>query len=205
MKEVTKHSICSMDKNSREDTCMYLWVEEKGKDGNVRKNIIGIDVNDAIKMVDDKEKYDLNNQTQMIVPKYIRYFDEYISEFVRVVYDATDLISKTEYLDYCLKRLSLYKGYMSNNKRICETFFGRYMPKSVKQKYRDVWDMIKSYEPVIHEEIKPYYVERGGRFMGCYTDDWGRRRPLTEPKYYEKRYDFIDELKVCVREELCNE
>lgn len=205
MKEITKHSICSMDKNSREETCMYLWVEEMGKEGKVWKNIVGLDVNDAIKMVDDKEKYTLNNQTQTIVPKYIRGFDECIANFVSVVYEATELISNAEYLDFCLKRLELYKSYMHNNQRICETFFSRYMPKAVKQKYRDVWDMIKTYEPVIQGEVKPYYVERGGRFMGCYTDDWGRRRPLTERKYWEKRYDFVDELKVCIRKELCNE
>lgn len=205
MKEIKKHSICSMDKNSREETCMYLWVEEIGKEGKVWKNIVGLDVNDAIKMVDDKEKYTLNNQTQTIVPKYIRGFDEYIANFVSVVYEATELISNTEYLDFCLKRLELYKSYMHNNQRICETFFSRYMPKTVKQKYRDVWDMIKTYEPAIQGEVQPYYVERGGRFMGCYTDDWGRRRPLTERKYREKRYDFVDELKVCIRKELCNE
>lgn len=205
MKEIKKHSICSMDKSSREETCMYLWVEEMGKEGKVWKNIIGLDVNDAIKMVDDKEKYTLNNQTQTIIPKYIRGFDEYISSFVSVVYDATDLISNVEYSEYCIKRLALYKNYISNNKRICETFFSRYMPKSVKQKYHNVWAMIKAHETVIQRDVKPYWVQRGGGFLGCYTDDWGRRRPITEPKYMEKRYDYVEELKVCIREELCNE
>jgi len=205
MKEVTKHSFCSMDKNSREETCMYLWVEERGKDGKVWKNIIGLDVDDAIKIVDDKEKYTLNNQTQGIVPKYIRGFDEYVSAFISNVYDATDLISSTEYMDYCLKRLRLYKSYMHNNRKICETFFARYMPKSIRQKYHNVWDMIKTYEAAIQEDVKPYYVQMGGGFKGCYTDDWGRRRPLTEPKRWEKRYDYVDELEVCIRKELCNE
>lgn len=51
MKEIMKYSICSMDKNSREETCMFLWVEEMGKEGKAWKNIIGIDVNDGM---DDK-------------------------------------------------------------------------------------------------------------------------------------------------------
>ena len=202
MVEVTKGCMCS-DKNSRANTNLYLWVSEQGKDGKQYKKVIGIDVDDAMKMTDDTKRYTLNEQTQAIIPKRIRKFDIYISSFISAVYDATDLISNEEYLEYCLKRLECFQRYIHSKKAICEQFFDRYMPRSVKEKYQNVWDMIKSYETAIQKEVAPHYVLKGGRFLGCYTDYYGRRRPITERKYYEKWFNYVDELKVCIKEELC--
>lgn len=202
MSWVTKYDICSIDKESKTEIRMYLWLTEKGKDNRERKKIISIDVNDAMKMVDDKASYGLEDQTQIITPKYIKNFDEYISEFIRVVYEATELISNEEYMEFCFKRLGIYENVFYNRRHICEKFFDRYMPSTVKKKYGSVWNMIDENSEAIQAEVQPYYEQRGGEFAGCYVDDWGRKRPRTEPKYWVKKYNFVDELKVCIRKEL---
>lgn len=202
MSRVTKYDICSRDKESKTETRMYLWLTDKGKDNKERNKIISIDVNDAIKMVDDKASYGLEDQTQIITPKYIKDFDGYISDFMRAVYEATELISSEEYIEFCLKRLAIYETVYYNRRHICEKFFERYMPCTVKKKYGSVWKMIDENSETIQAEVQPYYEQRGGGFAGCYVDDWGRKRPLTEPKYWVKKYNFVDELKVCIRKEL---
>lgn len=202
MSRVTKYDICSRDKESKTETRMYLWLTDKGKDNKERNKIISIDVNDAIKMVDDKASYGLEDQTQIITPMHIKDFDGYISDFMRAVFEATELISSEEYIEFCLKRLAIYETVYYNRRHICEKFFGRYMPSTVKKKYGSVWKMIDENSETIQAEVQPYYEQRGGGFAGCYVDDWGRKRPLTEPKYWVKKYNFVDELKVCIRKEL---
>ena len=207
MSRVTKYDICSANKESKKDTRMYLWLSDKGKDHRERIRIICIDVNDAIKMTDDRAAYELEEQTQIITPKYIKDFDKYISDFMRTVYEATELISSEEYIEFCLKRLAIYQAVYYDRRYICEKFYERYMPGSVKEKYGSaagmaVRKMFAENTETIQAEIQPYYEKRGGGFFGCYVDDWGRKRPLTERIYWVERYNYVDELKICIRKEL---
>jgi hypothetical protein len=73
---------------------------------------------------------------------------------------------------------------------------------SYSDRFKDVWSMFDYYEETIKKKLKPRYIEKGGEFLGCYTDDYNRKRPITSPKYYEERYSFMDELKICIREEI---
>lgn len=163
MSRVIKYDICSRDKESKTETRMYLWLTDKGKDNKERNKIISIDVNDAIKMVDDKASYGLEDQTQIITPMHIKDFDGYISDFMRAVFEATELISSEEYIEFCLKRLAIYETVYYNRRHICEKFFERYMPSTVKKKYGSVWKMIDENSETIQAEVQPYYEQRGGR------------------------------------------
>lgn len=185
---------------NRKDTQMYLWLRGKGKNQKEWIKIVSIDVEDAIKMVDDGISYELSGQTQYIIPKTVYDFDKYISDFMRKVFGATLLVSKEEYLQFCLSRLERYEHRKKQKKYLCEQFFGRYFPIAIQEKYNSIWRMIEAYSELIEKEVSPTWVVRGGNFMGCYVDDWGRKRPITEPKRLEKRYDFIKQLKICLRE-----
>lgn len=201
MSRITRYDICIKDKKRKEKIYMYLWITEKGKDNKVRKKIVCIDVNDAVRMADNEASYELRDQTQKITPKYIKGFDECISHFIRVVYESAEVISKEEYIEFCMNWLAIYKNIFYNRRYICEKFFERFAPGAVKEKYSSALEMMNEYRESIQKEVPPYYVERGGRFAGCYVDDLGRKRPLTERKYYEKRYDYVEGLKVCIRRE----
>lgn len=202
MVNIMRKTICSGDVNSRKDTQMYLWLQGKGKDEKEWKRIVSINVDDGINMTNDAKSYDLEGQDSHIIPKNVSDFDEYISEFMRAVYNSTKLVSPEEYYEFCLKRLAIYQKIYHSNSRICKQFFVRYFPKN---KYKNVWEMFEVYKGVVEKEVNFTMVRRGGGFIGCYEDDWGRKRPLTEPIRYEKSFDYVEELKVCLREELKNE
>lgn len=194
--------------SGKSDITKRLYLEEMRGGRNDRQETIEFSVDDALKIVDDTVKYLLNDGTYTFIPKRdIWDFDSEIGPFVNVVHEATDAISDEEYLDFCRKRLDNYRNYGYSDKRICETFFARYAPLSVQQKYRTVWDMLKAHiNAASLEAAKPVFERVGGEVTGFYTDDKDRVRPVTERKHLELvDADYVAMLKVAFGEEICNE
>lgn len=121
MQEVKNYSF-GIETGTREELCFYLWMDEYRRDGAKWTNIIAINVDDALKMVEDRTWYSLHNQTKKLMPIQIKDFDIYLAAFVQSVYQTTDLISNAEYWDFCRARLNLYANYKSD-KEIYEHFF----------------------------------------------------------------------------------
>lgn len=189
---------------SLKDIYIYLWIETINTNTNQPEIVIVcINAEEALKITDDKNYYEFCNQIIKIKPQDIKYFEKNISRFVRTVYEENDLINNEEYFKFCLQRLEEYKKIYYNSKFLVEIFYERYAPKEVKRKYSDVWKMFDAYDRQIKWELTPVSTFRvGGDVITFYTDELGRKRPITEPKRYKSIYDYIDMLKLCFEKEI---
>lgn len=112
-------------------------------------------------------------------------------------------ITYDEYLEYVKFHYSHYYKKVFNSKiKMCQFFFERYFSEHSKMKFGSLDSLFDSYVAQIMEKGVSISVRRGGDFVGCYEDDWGRRRPITSPVYYESIVPDEEKLWVCFTEEL---
>ena len=204
MREAKMIELLGKENMTRETLrCKFLLTDVDG-DGKRGKTIF-LSVDDALKMVNGSEKYDLSGQSYWIIPRQIRFFQLKKDQFVRFAFEK-GLISGTEYFDFCMGRLVSYEKRFDSNTKICTLFFEQFATEIMREKYEDFWEMYRYFDEKDAFAALPKIIKRmGGKFQGCYYDERSRIRPITSRVYYELQNNFVECLKFCFREEICPE
>ncbi len=202
MRKATMIELLGKENMTRETLrCKFLLTDVEG-DGKSGKTIF-LSVDDALKMVNGSERYDLSGQSYWIIPRQIRFFQLKKDQFVRFAFEK-GLISGVEYLDFCMGRLASYQKRFDSKTKICTLFFEQFATKKMREKYEDFWEMYRNFDKEDAFAELPKITKRmGGEFQGCYYDEWSCKRPITSRVYYELQNDYIECLKYCFREEIC--
>ena len=113
------------------------------------------------------------------------------------------LITQEEFFSYVRQHFDMYylKKYRSKSK-LCHDFFHRFFRESTKLKFDCYENLFGFYQENIKQKGRGVYVERGGKFNGCYYDQLNRLRPITTPKYCEPVVPIAEKLWVCFMEEI---
>lgn len=122
------------------------------------------------------------------------------------------LISVDEYLVYCLDHLLNYtrnKNFIDINENKAQLFFDLYAPKYIYNKFKGTVQIminVSAYPTVTNIDAIAGYDEKvKGHFIGCYTDDEGRKRPLTSRNTIEHKYRLWAELIAALYSEMYTE
>ena len=176
-----------------ENECViYMWLNVKNQQ-QIKTRIICISTDEAMKMIDYKKKYELENQQWFIIPDKIKNFETTICNFLRAAFDK-DLINKEKYKEFCKKRLDVYTGIFYNENRICRQFFSNYFPNKNCEGYNTYDALLKNNMDEINSKIMRYSYRIEPERVGYYTDEYDRVRPITSRVSYEYCYDKMDQL-----------
>lgn len=146
------------------------------------------------------EKIQIDTLDKSILLYRIEGVEKIIAKVMRYML-YIDLISVDEYLVYCLDHLLHYtrnKNFIDINWDKARLFFDLYVPSCISIKFNgSVQSMINAsaYPTVTNiDSIAGYDEKVKGHFIGCYTDDEGRKRPLTSRNTIEHKYRLWAEL-----------
>ena len=94
-------------------------------------------------------------------------------------------------MDRCIHITKIYY----NEDRICRQFYKNYFPIKACVGYKNFYDILNHNIEQINKGLYARQTKRGGEFVGCYMDDYERKRPRTSPVYYETCYNKIEQLR----------
>lgn len=133
--------------------------------------------------------------------------DRYIGRIIQFMLGA-GIITEKQFCDYCLNYIYDHLKYkkLDIGWQRGSDFFDNFVPLVVREKHKfDFTSFLTSAYPSIYqlkvEGIKTT-ITVGGYFKGCFTDELGRKRPLTEPKRQEDRYKRWAEMIVALYAEM---
>lgn len=168
---------------------------------------IKINLNEIIQILDCKTSVTLSSDNTVFKPETLCLpgrdsdFAWCISVALRLGYHY-GVFTDEEYMQYIKKHFyEYYVKQFHSTRKMCQTFFHRYFSKESRKKYIYIDDLFFEYRDAIEEKGNRIDIKKGGQFYGCYEDDYGRKRPLTSPKYYESIVPDSEKLWVCFVEE----
>lgn len=177
---------------NKDEVMIYIWLNIRNKQ-QIKTKIICISTDEALNIINYNEKFELKDQQYYIIPRTIKNFEKTICKFLIAVF-AADLISKEKYIEFCKKRLEVYRNIYYNENRICRQFFSNYFPDNKCEGYDTFSDVLKNNIDEINCKLSPHYRRIEPKFIGCYTDEYDRVRPITSRVSYEQYYDKIEQL-----------
>lgn len=185
--------ISKVDYSRNKDECeIYIWLKIKCKQ-QIKTKIICISADEALNIIDYKEKFDLKDQQYYIIPKKINNFEITICTFLKVLL-YNNFVNKEKYAEFCKERLNIYKKIYYNENRICKQFFENYFPHKYCTGYDTFDDILENNIDQINSKLSLHMRRIEPKFIGCYTDDYDRVRPITSRVSYERCYDKIEQL-----------
>lgn len=177
---------------NKDEVLIYIWLNIRSKQ-QIKTRIICISADEALKIIDYKEKFELKDQQYYIIPRTINNFERTICTFLRLLFDM-NLVNKEKYEEFCKERLDVYKKIYRNENRICKQFFANYFPDKNRAGYNTFNDLLENNLEQINCNLCYRNVKIGGEFVGCYYDNDDRLRPRTSRVEYLKQYDRIEQL-----------
>lgn len=175
---------------------------------NKQRKKLNISFNDVSRMLSGKGSYILECDNISFSPEDLcnpggdKDFGWIVSLLINAAY-YYDIITKDKYISLVREHFDEYylPRYYSKSK-LCLDFFNRYFLSRSKYAFGTYENMFQHYEGVIKAKGRIVYLQKGGKFCGCYYDDYNRCRPITSPKYYEKIIPIVEKLWVCFSEEV---
>lgn len=177
---------------NKNEVVIYMWLNIRSKQ-QINTKIICISADEALNIIDYKEKFVLKDQQYYIIPKTIKNFEITICTFLKAAFD-NDLINKETYKEFCRKRLDVYINKYYNKNWVCKLFFSNYFPDKNRKRYDTFEDILKNNIDEINCKLKPRYNRIEPKRIGYYTDEDDRVRPLTSRVFYKPYYDKIEQL-----------
>lgn len=185
---------------------LNIKVQEGGEKNRYRRYCISY--RDALRMISCEGSYKLEldhvtfSPAPLCSPGGENDFGWVMSLLLNAAF-YSGLINPEEFVSYVRQHFDSYylKKYHSKSK-LCHDFFNRFFRDSTKSKFGCYENLFSYYEEQIRQKGRVVYVERGGKFAGCYYDRLDRLRPITTPKYWEPVIPIAEKLWVCFMEEI---
>lgn len=129
------------------------------------------------------------NNKEIVLSHFVQAIDK-IKKILVKIYKFDSKILEVYNYHYLEDEFKLYERSFYTEKKACEMFYNYRLVNDNQNEFFDKY-ILYDYEEA---KLPQYYKKRGGEFYGVYTDEYGRKRPLTSRVEYVPYYSVKDKL-----------